>query len=173
MWYVVQVLNGTEDMVIEKCRHAISKELVSHIFTPRCQKLKKYAGEWTVVTEVLFRGYIFLESNADAKPLLETLSHISTLVTPVQIGGGFYPIRETEELFLRSFFDETGCIKLSVGKIVNGELLIEQGPLDGKTAWVKKIDRHKRVAEIEIMLWQVIRRIKVGLEVTSKNESEK
>ncbi|QWT54157.1 antiterminator LoaP [Eubacterium sp. MSJ-33] len=169
MWYVVQVMNGTEAAAIEKCRHAISRNLATHIFTPTCEKMKKYAGEWQIVTEVLFRGYVFIESDASADSLLDELAHIPSVVMPVQIGGGFYPIREDEELFLRSLMDEKGCICLSTGHIVEGNLLIDQGPLDGKTAWVKKIDRHKRVAELEILLWQVVRRIRVGLEVTSKN----
>lgn len=168
VWYVVQVVNGTEDSAVEKCRQAIQTEIAPAIFTPKCQKLKKFAGTWQIVTDVLFSDYVFIESTEFSDILLEQLKRIPGTVTPVQIGGDFYPIREDEELFLRALMDEHGCIPLSTGHIMDGTLIIDDGPLDGKTEWVRRIDRHHRIAEIEIMLWSQVRRMKVGLEVTSK-----
>lgn len=168
VWYVVQVVNGTEDNAVEKCRQAIPTEIASAVFTPKCQKLKKFAGTWQTITDVLFPAYVFIESNVSADVLLDILKKIPNTAAPVQIGGGFYPIREDEELFLRALMDAHGCIPLSVGHIVDGKLIIDEGPLDGKTEWVRRIDRHHRTAEVEIMLWQQVRRMKIGLEVTSK-----
>ncbi len=168
VWYVAQVVKGTEDSAVEKCRVAISTQVASKIFTPKCQKLKKFAGVWQIVTDVLFSGYVFIESRVSSNILLEQLKRISGTVTPVQIGGGFYPIREDEELFLRALMDEHGCIPFSIGHMIDGKLIIDDGPLDGKTEWIRRIDRHRRIAEVEVLLWKQVRRMKVGLEVTSK-----
>lgn len=104
MWYVVQTTNGQEDTAIEKCRQAIPVEVADKIFSPSYEGMRKYQGEWHIEINKLFPGYVFIQSeNADQ---LETyLEHLSGTVTPVQIGGGFYPIRTEEQAFLMEMLD--------------------------------------------------------------------
>ncbi|HCJ08076.1 MAG TPA: hypothetical protein DHV96_06865 [Lachnospiraceae bacterium] len=172
MWYVVQTAAGNEISAIEKCRNAMDSGTVTAIFTPKCQKRKKYSGEWRTEESVLFAGYVFLESDATAEVLEEQLKHISNVVTPVRIGGGFYPIRADEEAALRNMMDENYCICFSVGYLVDDKLVIEQGPIAGHIDQVRRIDRHRRLAELDVALWQETRRIRVGLEVKAKLTGE-
>ena len=90
----------------------------------------------------------------------------------MRIGDGFYPIRAEEETFLRQMLDEQDCIRYSVGYLVDGQLLITKGPLKAATARVRKIDRHKRLAEVEVQLFEESRRVKLGLEVKAKVSGE-
>ena len=52
---------------------------------------------------------------------------------------------------------------MSYGYIVDDQLMIYKGPLSGKSDMVKKIDRHKRIADIEVYLWHQPKRVRVGL----------
>jgi predicted HTH domain antitoxin len=68
--------------------------------------------------------------------------------------------------------DETYCIRYSLGYIVDGELVVESGPLSGKAQYVTKIDRHRREADIVIHLFQEERKVQVGLKVPKRLTAE-
>ena len=172
MWYVTQTSVDKEYESIEKCRRALDESVVSRIFTPVSEMMKKYQGEWHITNSVLFPGYIFLESDTDSRTLEKLLWRIPGVVTPVKIGGGFNPITKEEEIFLREMMDENYHVRFSTGYIVDNQLVIKHGPLDGKTALVRKIDRHKRLAMMDVSIFQETKIVKVGLEVVAKLTGE-
>jgi transcriptional antiterminator NusG len=57
---------------------------------------------------------------------------------------------------------------MSKGIIEGDQIIVERGPLKGYEGFIKKIDRHKRIAFIDIELFNTITTIKVGLEIVSK-----
>lgn len=64
--------------------------------------------------------------------------------------------------------DTDNCVRYSLGYIVDGKLVVERGPLSGKTDHVRKIDRHKRIANLMIRLFGQDRQIRVGLEIPAR-----
>lgn len=171
MWYVVQTTSGQEDTAVEKCRKAIPTAIATKIFSPSYECMRRYLGAWHIKIQKLFPGYVFIESE-DAKELEKCLENISGVVTPVVIGGGFYPIREDEQELLSEMFDPVYCIRYSLGYIVDEKLIVEEGPLLGKAEYVKKIDRHKRIAFMLIHLFGEEKRIEVGLKVPARLTGE-
>ena len=63
--------------------------------------------------------------------------------------------------------DEYNYIAMSYGYIVDNQLMINR-PLSGRSDMVKRIDRHKRIADIEVYLWHQPKRVRVGLEIIDK-----
>lgn len=57
---------------------------------------------------------------------------------------------------------------MSKGVIRNGRPVITSGPLKGREGLIRKIDRHKRIADIEIPLAGERRQVTVGLEIYEK-----
>jgi transcriptional antiterminator NusG len=171
MWYVLQSAEGKEIAAVEKCQKAIPSNIATSVFSPRYEFMRRYQGEWHIKEGILFPGYIFVESDNSAK-LEEHLEHISSVATPVRIGGDFHPIRDDEEQFLQSMLDETNCIRYSLGYIVDGKLVVESGPLSGKVQCVTKIDRHRRVADIILHLFAEEKKVQVGLKVPKKMTAE-
>ena len=53
--------------------------------------------------------------------------------------------------------DEYNYIAMSYGYIVDNQLMINRGPLSGRSDMVKRIDRHKRIADIEVYLWHQLK----------------
>ena len=60
-------------------------------------------------------------------------------------------------------------IEISRGVIRNGAPVITSGPLKGRERLIRRIDRHKRTAEIEIPFAGDKRRVTVGLEIYEKD----
>ena len=60
-------------------------------------------------------------------------------------------------------------MKMSTGVIEGDEVVVLNGPLMGRTSLIKKIDRHKRLAYLELEMLGRKKTIKVGLEIIAKN----
>lgn len=171
MWYVIQVKAGAEEEMQKKCRRALPMSVCRSVFAPKFRKMMKFKGVWKEEERILFPGYLFIEIfEQSGKPeMLEgLLKPLSVLARPVCIGGGFYPIRQEEETFLRSVMDEDYVLGTSVGYVVDGSLVVTKGPLIQYADCVKRFDRHKRIGELELALWGEKRKVTVGLEVVAK-----
>ena len=167
MWYVVQVTTGNEESMKEKCRRALSVEVCSSVFALKYNQMKKFKDGWHVEQKILFPGYLFLDTDKPDE-VEEQLSVFQSLAKPVCIGGGFYPIREEEEAFLKDMIDEHYIVQSSVGYLVDNVLVVTEGPLCHLADQVKRIDRHKRIAELSVALWGSERKVLVGLEVVAR-----
>ena len=75
--------------------------------------------------------------------------------------------REEQEA-LRELAGNTHCISMSKGVIREGVTYVTEGPLKGKEQWIRKIDRHKRLALLDAKFFPDISPIKAGLEITEK-----
>ena len=167
MWYVIQVLNGNEINVCEKCRQAVSPDAYGDFFVPMYVCMRRYQGEWNKEYKVLFPGYFFVDSE-HADVLEQELSVVSRIAKPVCVGKDFVPIHEEEQAFLEEMMDASHIIQMSTGNIINGEFDIYEGPLQKKGTYIKRIDRHKRIAEMDVKLLGESRRVRVGLEIVNK-----
>ena len=62
----------------------------------------------------------------------------------------YAPMPDDAQEWYRSVLDDNGVVRNSVARIEDGVLHIEQGPLVGQEARVKKIDRHKRWCLVDV-----------------------
>jgi transcriptional antiterminator NusG len=70
--------------------------------------------------------------------------------------------------FLQSFGGEKQIVEMSTGIIEGSKVIVESGPLKGREGLIKKIDRHKRKAYLELDMFGRSQRVEVGLEITMK-----
>lgn len=70
------------------------------------------------------------------------------------------------------FFGRTGVFPMSQGIIVNGRVIILSGPLVGEESRIRKVDRHKRRAWLQIKLFGKPYTVVVGLEISQKTAQE-
>lgn len=59
-------------------------------------------------------------------------------------------------------------VDMSCGVIENDKIIITDGPLMNLEGYITKIDRHKRIAYVDVELLGKITRVQVGLEIISK-----
>ena len=170
MWHVVHTMSGREESAMEKCRVAVG-ETAKRFILPKCQFNRRCHGESKLIENVAFPGYFFIDSDTP-KELEKMLSRIPGVVTPVRIGGGFNPIRKEEEDVLLRMMNENDLIEASVGNVVDGKLIVDEGPLKGLEGRVRKYERHDRWADVEMPLFEVCKSMKVGLQVVAKMTAE-
>lgn len=167
MWHVVHTMIGREESAMEQCKVAVGMT-ANRFILPKCQFNRRWHREDKLIEKVAFPGYFFIDSDTP-KELLELLYRIPTIVTPVRIGGGFHPIKEEEVKVLEQMMDGNDVIQASVGNVVDGNLIVDKGPLKGWEGRVKKYERHDRWADVELPLFDECKTMRVGLQIVTRS----
>lgn len=167
MWYVIQVRTGSEDNIRIQCKKIISSDVLKDCFIPYYEEKKHLEGEWKIQKKILFPGYVFLDSE-ELECLFKKLKQVSGLTNLLGTGNDVVPLTKEEIEFLISFGGKDQVVSISEGIIENSKVIVTSGPLAGKEGYIKKIDRHKRKAYLELPMFGGIQKIQVGLEIVSK-----
>lgn len=168
-WYVIQVRSGKEDEIKNTCERSIPKDILQECFIPRSVRLRKKQGTWREIEEILFKGYVFMITD-HIEELFNKLKLVPDLTKVLGNDGEFIcPILKEEARFLMKFGKENHLVEMSQGYIVGDKVNIISGPLVGYEGKIKKIDRHKRIAYIEVSLFDQVVVVQVGLEIISKS----
>ena len=168
-WYVVQVRTGKEEEIAKKLQFHIDHDILLECFIPHCVRKKKFRGQWQLVEEVLFRGYIFVITDKidDLYTQLKKVPDLTILLG--NDGEEIFPVYPQEALFLSRFSTENHIVDFSKGYINGDAISIIEGPLMGLEGHITKIDRHKRVAYVDVNLLGRVSTVQVGLEIISKD----
>ena len=167
MWYVIQVFTGTEENIRLQCEKLIDTEVLEKCFIPYYEEKKKYDGQWHVNTKVLFPGYVFLVSE-QVDGLKEQLHRVLGLSKLIGTGEEIIPLSEDEVKLLEKLGKKEQVVEMSVGVIENDCVKILEGPLRGMEGCIRKIDRHKRKAWIEVEMFGRSMEMQVGCEIVEK-----
>ncbi len=167
MYYVVQVRSGDEERCMLEFGLRIKKDILQECFVPHFEEKKKIRGKWVVQERILFPGYMFLETD-DIDELYLNLRTIPRLTKLLGVGEYIVPLNDEEEDFLMRFGGKKHLVEMSEGIIEHSQVRILSGPLMGMEGMIRKIDRHKRKAWLEMELFGRTQIVEVGLEVALK-----
>lgn len=170
MWYVVQVVGGQEHTVMRQIQKLVSLSVYISCFIPQYEIKKRYSGVWKYTQEILFPGYVFVDTKTP-QLFRKELNNVSYMTKMLHDGNErFTPLAEEEKAVISAFIDTKDYVmKMSEGVIEGDEIIILKGPLMNHTGLVKKIDRHKRLAYLEIWMCGRKSTIKAGLEIVRKS----
>lgn len=85
----------------------------------------------------------------------------------------FIPLNGDEVAWLNAFAgDERRVVEMSEGIMEGSKVIVLRGPLMGHEAEIKRIDRHRRTAELEIRMLGRVKTIRLGLEIISKSSAK-
>ena len=167
MWYVIQVHTGTEEKICYQCEKMIDGSILERCFIPRFQQKKRFLGEWHLKNEILFPGYVFLiTDHLDA--LVESLKQVSGMTKLLKTGEEITPLSQAEVDLLQKLGSEKQEVQMSTGIIEGDMVYIFDGPLQGLEGQIRKIDRHKRIAYLEIVMFGRKVDMRAGLEIIEK-----
>ena len=167
MWYVMQVLTGSETEVCEQCRKRIMQER-EDVFVLLAERMTKIRGEWSLVTSRLFPGYVFIDTER-IRDFYERLKNIDCMTKILRTGDEMTPIYREEEDYFRIIGGENHIVRYSQGYIEGDELVITSGAMKDCQGKVKKILRHKRLVVLEISLMGRLVEVTVGMGIVARN----
>lgn len=180
-YYVIQVTTGDETLVETLIKNMIPAECYSEAFHPMRMVRKKFRGEWKDVHQKLIPGYIFIKTH-DPRELTAQLWKVPKMTKMLgREDDLFLPLNEDEEEWLKWLLDKCAEnednpyfayeVGLSYGELdENDRIKIVSGPLFGLEGEIKRIKKHKRLAEIETTFMGKRIRVSMGLELLKKSE---
>lgn len=169
IWYAARVRIGAEENVRQRCREQISSKVVKDCYVFYYEEKRHLYGEWIVQEKVLFPGYVFLVSDgADAKVIDRELWQIKSIIRLLEMDSGVAALDNEEADFLMRIGGCRHTVGFSEGIIEQSKVRVYSGPLVGKEKYIRKIDRHKRKAFLEIPIFGEKQGMQVGLEIAEK-----
>ena len=167
MWYAAQVRTGTEELIKLQCERVLPDTVMKECCIPYYERMRRYEGEWHLEQKTLFPGYVFLVSD-EPEALFRGLKKIIGLTKLIGTGREVVPLTEKEIAWIQRLGNDEGLVKMSRGVVEGDDIVITDGPLEGLEGYIRRIDRHKRIACLEIEMMGRVVETRVGLEVVIK-----
>lgn len=167
--YAVQVLSGKEAEV-QRMLLRLLPDLIEDCFTPEYETVWARKGAWVPVRRMLLPGYLFIQTK-EPEVVAAKLAAVPAF-TRLLGGDGerFMPLAADEVAWLSAFADvETHVVAMSTGVIEGDRVIVLRGPLKGHEGLIARVDRHKRIAELEMKMFGRVKRIRVELEIVAKS----
>ncbi len=169
MWYVIQTRAGNERKISDRCGDLTSKS--EEVFVPLVEYERRIRGENIQVTKAMFPGYVFFDTE-DVDGLFYRLKRIKGLTRILRTGDEFTPISQEEKDLIEQLAGDEHVVLMSEGYKEGGRVIITDGPLVNFSGVIKRIDRTKRTATLEVLLLGEPREVKVGLRVMSAVDAD-
>ena len=166
MWCVLATKVGREELIQQMCKRHLNKKIYSRCMFPLCEQREHYRGTWHTKLEKVFPGYLFFDTG-DPDELSRQLRKEKIMAQNDKLF-----VLTPEDVQCLLFFGRTGVFPMSQGIIVNGRVIILSGPLVGEESRIRKVDRHKRRAWLQIKLFGKPYTVVVGLEISQKTAQE-
>jgi len=173
-WYVFFVKTGRELKALEEAARSFPYEDVKP-FLPYVEQLFRKNGAVHKEQQLMFPGYLFVETDIPgnefqerAAEFVQKSKHVMKLL--LDYGSEQASVTDEEREAIQSLWaDEVKGIAASKGIIEGDKVIVTEGALVGMEAVIKKIDRHKLRAELEVDFMGQVHRLAVGLEIVRKS----
>lgn len=166
--YVVQVVGGQEAKALEMIV-GVARGIVQDCFAPRREVMKRVDGAWHKKCERLFPGYVFVQTDdpVGVQQLLRAVPMFTRMLGSA--GDTFLPLTRDEVTWINVHTNaDTHVVEMSEGIIEGDRVVVTSGPLKGREASISRIDRHKRLAWVDVGMFGRQKTILVGLEIVAK-----
>ncbi len=170
-WYILFVKSGREHRV-QQYMNKIADNETANPFIPLHEFLFKISGVVKRELKPLFPGYVFVESVMPGDEFLKNLNRrihsSSDIVKVLKYSDTEIEVRESEKQMLLNLCNNRHCIESSRGIIKGDSIYVTNGPLKGRESIIRKINRHKKQALIEMDFMGDKRIVNVALEIVEK-----
>lgn len=176
-WYAVQVETGREDaacaLILRAARAAGIDDAFKELFSPKRRALAKVRGELVAGLEPLLPGYVIAVAKPrDLDAVATALRRSPRFARLVGQGGVFAPLSDQEVAWICAFTQrDSRTVEMSEGFVEGGRVVVTSGPLVGREALVRKVNRRKRTAEVEFSICGRTVTVKVGLSLVKKERA--
>ena len=152
VWYVIQVINGREDVMRERIERVVPSGALQELFYPQYQTEIKVHGEWVNTTKPLFPGYLICDT-ADPRTVQQYLLRMDDFARVLSQDGQFVPLAKEETQFIGNFTNRGDRVVPMSEALKDGDqVVVTAGPLLGHEGLIKTINRRKSTAFLELNL---------------------
>ena len=170
--YVVFVKTGYE--------HKVANEItciwqVGDIrpFVPTYEACFRKSGKVFLERRRLMPGYVFIESSMCGQDFYLSVVHsikrseysLKLLRNGCEHWDSNFEMNSDDYVLIKKLINDSSCIEMSQGFIKRAKIVVTNGPLTGAEGLIKKINRHKMEAAIDIRFMGTVREMTVGLEI--------
>ena len=179
--FVLFVKSGNEALALKEMDSIWSFDKTMRFIVPEYDARFRKGGKVYSETRKFMPGYVFIESDLSgmdfyilSNPLISWSKNILRLL---RYGGSSlddsFEMKQEEYQAFQQLLGKNNRVAMSKGVIEGDKTIITEGPLVGRENLIKKIDRHKMEASLELAVFEGITRTKVGLEIVSKNTNRR
>lgn len=165
MWCVVHVRDKDEKDTEDFVANLLPENLKVRCFHLTRSRRKKFRGQWQTVHENLFPGYVFIDTD-QPETVYQELKRAPSPRLLFSDDEYVSTLDKQESEFMGMIADKNGVIGISgVNVGDDGTVSYVSGPLVHIKAQVKKVNLHKRIAEIETKLMGRRQILYLGIEI--------
>ena len=172
MWCVVHVRDGGEERAEDFVASLLPKNIKARCFHLIRGRRKKYEGQWHTVYEDLFPGYVFIDTD-DPERVYKELRKTPKPKLLFSDEEYVSALERHESDFMERLADRNGRIGISRVRIgEDGKIRCLSGPLRAMEDKVKRVNLHKRIAEIEADVMGKKRILYLGLDIAADDRKK-
>jgi len=164
-WYVIQVLTGKEEDIMNQIRSKGIKAIVP----TRIMKERKN-GIWHSKKRVLMQGYVFLYTDMKDTATYYLVKGVPGIIKILGDENGPVFIREEQTTLLLRLTQDGDPLGLSEIFIEGGKITVKSGPLLGLEGRIVKLDARRMRAKVNIELMGEPRVVELAVNVIEKSE---
>lgn len=174
--YVLFAMTGKEQQALQSVNAILGVETIRP-FLPTIEVPFKRHGKVRNEIKPMFPGYLFVISEIPydefVVKIYECIRYSKYILKLLNYGDWRqasmnFKERQMLELLWKDINKDKVCIKCSKVIIEGDAIVVTEGPLKGRESIIKRINRHKMQAAIEVEIFGEIREITVGLEIVAK-----
>lgn len=170
MWCVVHVRDGGETYTEDFVAGLLPENLNARCFHLIRSRRKKYEGQWQTVYEDLFPGYVFIDTDQPEKVYKE----LKKAPRPKMLFSDdeyVSTLEKHESDFMEKIADRNGRIGISKVKVdMDGKIHYLSGPLLEMGNIVRRVNLHKRIAEVEAELMGRKQILYLGIDIETNDK---
>ncbi|NBH70583.1 hypothetical protein D3Z51_00725 [Clostridiaceae bacterium] len=172
IWYLLKCPAGDEADYVREYQKMMPSGKLQEVICFQYQRMLRYGGQWHLERRTLLPGCVFLSGSERSLPEADmSVQDVKKgRQTGARAGGGENRISLTpcEPPFWKTLCQKDYLLPMSRGIIKDGSPIVTGGPLVGHEGLIRRIDRHKRTAEIGVPFAGQEMRVTVGLEIYQK-----
>lgn len=168
-------MSGKESELLSYMNAQIPQDIVEESIIPKRERKKKFRGEWKVITERLFPGYVFVITEHPE----ELFFHLKKVpqMTHLLCDDKYYfiPLNDKETEFIKKIGNgrEDHTVKISTVDFSEGDTVVYlEGDLKSFEGQIKKFDKRKRQAVVETEMFGRTVELYLGFEFLKKKDEE-
>lgn len=178
MWYAVQVKVGREDSALRQIMRAVDQAGISTVleeaFVPKRIVFEGQLAEAKRVEQPLFPGYLILStSKKGIRDVARVVRSVPCFTKVLSLDGVFVPLLEEEAEWVHALTKGGNrTVGVSEGFVEGGRYVVVEGPLVGREAAIKKANRRKKSALVELEFCGRSVQVELALELMRSNREK-